>query len=309
MKLQQLEMFKAVAELGSLRLASEYLHKTQPAISQGIRQLETGLSLSLFSREDYRLALTDAGRVLYQHASRALDEVAMLQDVAENFAAGNETSVSLAIEASFDLESILPIFENVQNQFPSTQIVLRQEYLSGAIEAVLSGAARLAISSMDMLSEQNSSMEFSYMDTGRLLNVASPKLLARHPHLRLCNELINEYQIVVQDSGAGTTGRELGVQDGQRRWYVNDFTTKKMLIERGIGWGKVPYYHVESSLADGRLIALQLEDTINSIEVRYHAIKVKGQRLGPVAQALWNQLGTHFNSTVTEYPLTASADD
>ena len=55
MTLEQLKMLKHVAELGSLKNASEKLFKTQPAISQGIKQLEAQLGLQLFNREGYRL--------------------------------------------------------------------------------------------------------------------------------------------------------------------------------------------------------------------------------------------------------------
>ena len=55
MKLEQLSMFVTVAQVGSLSEASALLHKTQPAISQGIKQLENTLNFALFSRNGYRL--------------------------------------------------------------------------------------------------------------------------------------------------------------------------------------------------------------------------------------------------------------
>ena len=61
MKLEQLKMFSTVAELGSLRAASDALFKTQAAVSQGISKLEQELSVTLFSRNHYRLALTHEG--------------------------------------------------------------------------------------------------------------------------------------------------------------------------------------------------------------------------------------------------------
>ncbi|MGB5803872.1 MAG: LysR family transcriptional regulator, partial [Vibrio anguillarum] len=74
MTLDQLLMFKTVAEAGSLKAASDKLHKTQPAISQSIKQLESQLDLILFNREGYRLAITEQGRKLLQHTQRVLNE-------------------------------------------------------------------------------------------------------------------------------------------------------------------------------------------------------------------------------------------
>ena len=137
MDIRQLQMFREVAERGSLRLSAESMHKTAPAISQGLRQLESSLGVELFSREGYRLVLTDAGKSLYQHAIRSLDSIESLQGAAARLAKGHEPSVTLAIEASFDLSRILPTLKGVQIEFPSTRIILRQEYLSGAIESVM----------------------------------------------------------------------------------------------------------------------------------------------------------------------------
>src|SRR6187549_560348 len=134
MTLDQLIMFKTVAEAGSLRAASEHLHKTQPAISQGIRQLESQLELVLFNRNGYRLVLTDEGKKIFQHAQRLLNEAAEIKQVAKHLANGNEASITLAFEASFDLTRILPILEITQNEFPNTQIIIRQEYVTGAID-------------------------------------------------------------------------------------------------------------------------------------------------------------------------------
>ena len=65
MTLEQLKMLKQVAELGSLKSASATLFKTQPAISQGIKQLEAQLGLQLFNRQGYRLSLTE-----HNHSNR-----------------------------------------------------------------------------------------------------------------------------------------------------------------------------------------------------------------------------------------------
>ncbi len=294
MTLDQLMMLKAVADSGSLRGASEQLHKTQPAISQGIRQLESQLGVTLFDRDAYRLALTLSGKSIYQHALRLLNEAATLKQVAKHLSSGNEAIVTLAFEASFDLTRILPLLEITQNEFPNTQIVLRQEYLTGAIEALQNGKADIVISPIDIAIPQSGQMELALLHQGKLVDVASPRLLLRHPNLTFSSELLNEYQIIVQDTGQGTKNREYGVQDGQRRWYVNDFHTKKMLILSGMGWGKLPDYLIASELDSGALSRFKLQDKQNEIAMGYYAIKTKNNLLGPVASKLWKHLGFYL---------------
>ncbi len=85
MTLEQLNMLVKVAELGTLKAASEKLFKTQPAISQGIKQLEIQMGFQLFSRQGYRLLLTDNGKQIYQHALKLLNEAGQIKQLASFF--------------------------------------------------------------------------------------------------------------------------------------------------------------------------------------------------------------------------------
>lgn len=289
MKLEQLVALQAVAELGSLGRASEHLHKTQPAISQSIKQLEEGLGVTLFSRSGYRLELTEPGRSLYQQALRVLNEASSLQSMAKHISSGNEASITLATEASFDLRGIIPLLSHVQNQFPDTQIVLRQERLTGAIGALSEKQATLCLSPSGPDQLLDTQFTSHFLSSGSLINVASAQLLARHPNLKSSAELINEYQIVIQDSGKYSGDKKWGVQDGQRCWYVNDFATKQMLIESGMGWGKLPQHQIQKSLDTGKLFELKLNDVHSRIKLNYYLFKNKDELLGPVANMLWDQ--------------------
>lgn len=67
--LRQLEYFIATAESGSITLASERIHVSQPSISTAISQLETELSAQLFLRRHAQgLSLTPAGQKLLMQA-------------------------------------------------------------------------------------------------------------------------------------------------------------------------------------------------------------------------------------------------
>jgi len=290
MTIDQLKMLVKVAELGSLKGASEALFKTQPAISQGIKQLETDLNLQLFSRQGYRLLLTDNGKQIYQHALRLLKEASQIKQLASFLTTGNEATVTLAIEASYDLKRILPVLEMTQNEFPHTKIILKQEYINGAIEAVKSEQADLALTTIDNLTLQTGNYEANKLYQGNLCNVASPKLLVRHPNLTSVDELKDEYQIVVQDSGRSSQGISYSVQAGQRCWHVNDFNTKKTLIMSGMGWGRLPEYMVQEELLTNSLVAVQLKDFDTKITLNYQAVKLTSRLFGPVAAKLWQNL-------------------
>ena len=73
MEFQQLEMFVAVVEEGSVRRAAERVFRTAPAVSIALRKLEEELGVPLFDRsERNNHHLTPAGRSLYSYATRIL---------------------------------------------------------------------------------------------------------------------------------------------------------------------------------------------------------------------------------------------
>lgn len=72
MTLEALRCFCAVIEAGSFRGAATRIHRSQPAVSQQIKSLETQLGRSLVDRGS--CAPTPAGAVLYGRARRILNE-------------------------------------------------------------------------------------------------------------------------------------------------------------------------------------------------------------------------------------------
>jgi len=72
MILEQLEAFHAVVKHGGFQRASDSLHVSQSAVSMRIKELETQLGIKLFVRMGRRDRLTDAGRIVDEHATRLL---------------------------------------------------------------------------------------------------------------------------------------------------------------------------------------------------------------------------------------------
>ncbi|MEE9516267.1 MAG: LysR family transcriptional regulator, partial [Candidatus Adiutricales bacterium] len=68
---QKLHVFLVVAKEKSFSKAGEILFRTQPAVSQSIRALEDELGERLFLREGRTNSLTQAGRILKEHAEEA----------------------------------------------------------------------------------------------------------------------------------------------------------------------------------------------------------------------------------------------
>jgi DNA-binding transcriptional LysR family regulator len=90
--LQQLRYFLSAVEHGSLSAAAEAHFIAQPSLSEQIRRLENQLGVSLFTRTNRKLIVTDAARMLIPHAERAImaaEEAAASVDPVRNLTGGS----------------------------------------------------------------------------------------------------------------------------------------------------------------------------------------------------------------------------
>lgn len=75
MKLNQLRDLVAIVERGSLRGAARHLGVAQSGLTRSIRNLEHELGHPMFEREARGMVLTPMGRLFYQRASSAINEL------------------------------------------------------------------------------------------------------------------------------------------------------------------------------------------------------------------------------------------
>src|SRR5438093_88051 len=78
MTFRQVEIFLAVARARNFTRAAETLHVSQSTLSQHVLELERELGVRLFDRLGRAVALTEAGRLLEDHAPRELDQTPLL---------------------------------------------------------------------------------------------------------------------------------------------------------------------------------------------------------------------------------------
>src|SRR4029077_15042964 len=92
MRLEQLEYLTAVVQHGSLRRASEHLHISQPALSEGVGKLERELGVTLLDRHRTGARINRSGRELLTHMMEVLEAVERLRA-----AAGDQNGVARTV--------------------------------------------------------------------------------------------------------------------------------------------------------------------------------------------------------------------
>src|SRR5262249_28986905 len=97
MTLDELETFVRIADGAGFTQASRSLHRSQPAISRRIRQLEQGLDVRLFERVGRKVRLSRAGRALLPFAEAALAAVREGERAVRESASAAQQAVALSV--------------------------------------------------------------------------------------------------------------------------------------------------------------------------------------------------------------------
>jgi LysR family transcriptional regulator, nitrogen assimilation regulatory protein len=143
--LRQLESFVRVAELGSFSKAARVLDIAQPALSRQVRLLETDLRETLLLRNGRGVALTPAGRRLFEHGVQILQQVAQARvelGVERDAPVGQ---VTIGLPPSIGRRLTQPLIEGFRTQMPKARVTIVDGLSAHIAEWIASGRADLGL--------------------------------------------------------------------------------------------------------------------------------------------------------------------
>ncbi|WP_103035450.1 LysR family transcriptional regulator [Castellaniella caeni] len=108
MELRHLRYFTTVAEYGSMRMASDRLHISQPAISRQIHDLEAELRVRLFDRTARGLVLTRAGERYLIEVHRILSMIEAAGRSARMVMEGKSGRLAVGLVEIASWEGLIP---------------------------------------------------------------------------------------------------------------------------------------------------------------------------------------------------------
>jgi DNA-binding transcriptional LysR family regulator len=129
MDINHLEVFLAVARERSFSRAAESLHRTQPAVSQAIRRLESELGESLFDRSSKDGTLTAAGRVLLDFSQQMLNLRHDAQSAIRELRDLQRGKLSLGAN-EYTVNSLLPLIPIFRARHPHIKIEIKRSLAS-----------------------------------------------------------------------------------------------------------------------------------------------------------------------------------
>lgn len=281
--LRQLQVFEAVARLGSFTRAAESLHLSQPGVSMQIKQLEESVGLPLYEQVGKKIHLTQAGREIFAYSQSIgylLDEAETVIEELKGMHSGR-LAISVATTASHFATRLLAAFSQRYEGVTISLDITNRESLRHQLESNLPDLVIMGQPPEGVDVESEAFME------NPLVMIAP----ADHPLLAEKNIPLKHFEdehFVVREAGSGTRGaiRRFFDEHGVTFHTGIEMTSNeaiKQAVEAGLGLGIVSIHTLELELETERLKVLDVEDF--PIMRHWRIVQRVGKRLSPVAQA------------------------
>jgi DNA-binding transcriptional LysR family regulator len=291
MDMPQLEAFLAVVREGSFSGAAKTLYRTQPAVSQIIQRLEQEIGQSLFDRSSRRGVLTDAGRVLAEHAERLLNlrgqALAALDDVKTH-----KTGVLGIAANELTCLYLLPVLGAYRRLYPGVRVTVQRTLASRIPAQVRDYGSDLGIITFR---PDDPALRAIAIYRDELALVVPPS----HP-------LARAKQVSVSELGSESFVAH-HVASPYRQRVLEAFRRRRVplqmplelptidairkFVAQGHGVALLPAIAVEAEVARGELVRVRAPEL--SFERRIRLVHRRGAALSHAARAFLNVVETH----------------
>ena len=259
-------VFYTVAKSGSLTKAAEELYISQPAVSRSIKQLETQLGVSLFTRTHRGMALSaQGGKVIFEEVERALS----LLNEAENRIEEMKSSATGVIRIGAS-DTIFEYFladkiVEFNERFPAVKFELMADFTPDTIEKLKADKCDVAFVNLPISPDPDLKLYGNCMRLNDVFVVGEKykELIEKTVSL---NELKN-YPIILMDQN--TVARQsldgflssLGIEL-EPSIEVGSWDLMKRLVLRGMGVGVIPREYAASQLQNGTLFEIKTDPAL-----------------------------------------------
>jgi len=263
-----LAMLQSIAETGSFAAAARTLGMVPSALTYRVRQMEDALDVLLFDRSARRALPTEAGLELLHEGKRLLDDVDAVANRVKRVATGWEPQFTIAVDSIIAKATLMELCAHFFDLNPPTRIRLRDETLSGTLEALTSGQADLALGVADLV-PTNAIAAKPLGDVRFVYAVAPHHPLALAPE-PLTDEQMRAYRAVaVADTISRGHGVTIGLLGGQDVFTVATMHDKLDAHLRGLGCGSVPECMARGYIDTGRLVVKTTQRGPRAVRVNY----------------------------------------
>ncbi|MBS1159275.1 MAG: transcriptional regulator, LysR family [Proteobacteria bacterium] len=251
-RLDAMQIFVRVAELGSFSAAALQLGVARSAVTRQIAALEAHLGVKLMARSTRRLTLTSGGTAYLEKCRVILNlvEAAETDVAAERLTPRGNIHISLPL--SFGIKRLAPLLLDFSQRYP--EVGLDMDYSDRRVKLIEEGID-LSIRITRRLDPGDVARKIG---TSRLLVIASPDYLARHGQPQHPAELVH-HECLGYTAGGAVQSWSFMVDGGlenfpvHSRIHANNGDVLSEAAAQGLGITCQPDFIIERYLAAGSL--------------------------------------------------------
>lgn len=280
--LNDLQAFRAVAELGSFRKAAEAVNISQPALSRRIDKLEEALGVRLFERTTRSVTLTTIGRVFAPSAEQLLDDLDVALLGIRDVSSSRLGHVTIACVPSVAYYFLPNVIANYRRRFPRIRVRLLDASANEVLGAVISGEADFGVS---FIGSQEPEIEFKLLLQDRFVAACRrDHPLARKKRVTWSELYEHEYVSVGKTSGNRLLldqALSAVAPSAPSVCETRHVTTMLGLVEAGLGVAAVPSMAMPGA-NHPILTSVPLVEPV--VKRRVGIVRRRGRQLTPAAQ-------------------------
>lgn len=162
MTLQQLRYLIAISEHGSINAAAQSLYISQSNISTSVKELERELGITIFTRSNRGVTLTNDGTELLGYARQVIEQADMLE---ARYRHGDEVEARLSVSTQhyyFSLQAFINVAETCSSE--KYNFVLRECATGQIIEDVRTFRSEIGVLYLDSFNERVLNRAFKEAD-------------------------------------------------------------------------------------------------------------------------------------------------
>jgi len=282
--LNDLQAFRAVAELGNFRKAAETVALSQPAFSRRIEKLEQALGVRLLERSTRRVELTAVGRDFARKTQQLLDDLDQTLLGIQGVAASRMGEVTVACVPSAVYYFMSQVIQRHHQRHPRVRVKVLDAGANDVLSAVVRGEADFGI---NFIGAQEPEIQFDPLLEERFVAACrrdhplagqrsvSWRELSRYDFLAVAKNSGN--RLLLDQALANVPERPMPLCEAQH------VTTLLGLVEAGLGVAAVPSLAMPAS--DHPLLA-SVPLVAPVVTRRVGLIRRRGRPLAPAAQQL-----------------------
>jgi DNA-binding transcriptional LysR family regulator len=288
MDLAQVRTLQEIVRQGGFSRAARALHRSQPAVSHHVRQLETELGVRLLERVGKRAFPTPAGALFLEHAGRALGELELARQAIQRLRGVVAGRIRLGTGATAATYLLPPLLGSLRRLHPGLELVVVTGNASDIVAAVSDNALDLGIVTLPARGRHLVVSPF-VVDPLVAIAPATPEWRRRRS---LAPAELAGYPMICYERG-GTIRRVIegwfrrSAVEPRIAMELGNAEAIKRLVEAGLGVGITSAVTVVAEVRSRRLAAIPLTPRL---ERQLAIVRRRDKPLSPALQSLLDAL-------------------